>query len=69
MNYQSNSLKRNDKSVRSTLLLFLFSAILLVGVTGCSCVKNYSVNSYQGPIPIEDTKYLDHGQVGTAARQ
>lgn len=46
----------------------MFSWALLVLVaglfSGCTSVKNYSIRSYQGPLPLEDYKYMDEESYG-----
>jgi hypothetical protein len=66
MNYQTQ-LRKVEKSVKPLLAALLWSAVLLGGATGCSAVRNYSVTSYQGPIPLEDTRYLGQGPRSTPA--
>jgi hypothetical protein len=38
--------------------LVLFTAMSFV-LTGCTAVQNYSLRSYQGPLPIEDYRYVN----------
>ena len=41
----------------------LFGWVLLFAVsfvfTGCSAVENYSIRSYQGPMPMKDYRYVN----------
>ena len=36
-----------------------FLAFLMLASTGCESVKNYSINSYQGPLPMDDYRYIE----------
>jgi hypothetical protein len=36
-----------------------FLAFLMLASTGCESVKNYSINSYQGPLPMNDYQYIE----------
>lgn len=46
----------------------MFSWALLVFVvglsTGCNAIKNYSIRSYQGPLPLEDYRYMHEESYG-----
>lgn len=37
---------------------FLFAAVCFV-LTGCTSVQNYSLRSYQGPLPMEDYRFIN----------
>lgn len=41
--------------------LFAISAALL---SGCARLKQYSVDSWQGPLPVRDMEYVDVGAPG-----
>ena len=43
-------------------LLFICGASILL--TGCSAVKNYSIRSYQGPMPLHEYQYMDTDSYG-----
>jgi hypothetical protein len=36
----------------------LFACVTFV-LTGCTAVQNYSIRSYQGPLPLEDYRYIN----------
>ena len=46
-------------------LLGLAGLVFVCSVfTGCTSVKNYSIRSYQGPIPLGDYRYVDQESYG-----
>ena len=49
----------NKRFVGSFLL-----ALVAIAFTGCSTVQNYSLRSYQGPLPIEDYRWVDPESYG-----
>lgn len=48
------------KPIFAWALLFLVS----VAFTGCTAVKNYSLRSYQGPLPANDYRHIDAESYG-----
>ena len=39
-------------------LTWVLLAVVVGFSTGCNSVKNYSIRSYQGPLPLEDYRYV-----------
>lgn len=49
------------KSIKLQVLLRVLSLVVIsIVVVGCSSVKKYSVESYQGLLPLEDVKYVEY---------
>ena len=42
---------------------FLFAAVSLI-LTGCGTIENYSLRSYQGPLPMEDYRHINPDAYG-----
>lgn len=42
-------------------------AVLLLGTTGCDSIREYSVNSYQGVLPMQDSRLSRGLTAGPAA--
>jgi hypothetical protein len=51
------------KSLAPVLLMFAVLGIL----TGCAAVQNYSLRSYQGPLPMQDYRYVNAEAYGVPA--
>ena len=49
-----------NKKIFSWALLALVAGFSI----GCNAVKNYSVRSYQGPLPLEDYRYMQEETYG-----
>lgn len=49
--------------------LFSWGLLVLTCVlfTGCTAVQNYSLRSYQGPLPLEDYRYINPEGYGVPA--
>ena len=51
------------KNLRPTrcapLLVFLAGLVLLTVLAGCDTVERYSIQSYQGPAPMPDQRYVE----------
>jgi len=44
---------------KALALLGLFAAAVFCSfLTGCNAVQNYSLQSYQGPLPMSDYRYV-----------
>lgn len=57
---------RMKKQIFALALLAVAGFIL----SGCTAVRNYSLRSYQGPLPMEDYRHVDPDSYGipTTAR-
>lgn len=62
--------KTGTSRMRKQVLGLLALAVLCFAFTGCSTVQNYSIRSYQGPLPMEDYPYINPEAYGlpTVAR-
>jgi hypothetical protein len=49
-----NFLSRNNRAGFAALLLI----VLGLAASGCTSVKDYSVQSYQGPLPAADLRHV-----------
>jgi hypothetical protein len=45
-------------TIKKTILLLAVAAAGLLA-SGCDSIRNYSVRSYQGPLPLTEYRYLE----------
>jgi hypothetical protein len=45
--------------IRKLVVRTIFCAALLGVLSGCTSVTNYSLRSYQGPLPLDDYRFVD----------
>lgn len=41
------------------LISWVLLGVVAMVFTGCTSVQNYSLRSYQGPLPLEDYRYIN----------
>jgi hypothetical protein len=46
----------------AALLLLCLGLMTTVLCSGCARMKQYSIDSWQGPLPISDVKYVEAGR-------
>ena len=51
---------RMIKKLLGTACVFAFVALF----TGCNAVQDYSIRSYQGPVPLADYRYVNPESYG-----
>ena len=61
MELQSAGFNHRTKASRMIKKVLGLAALLAacVALTGCTAIQNYSLRSYQGPLPIEDYRYVN----------
>ncbi|MGV3775017.1 MAG: hypothetical protein ACO1QB_19120 [Verrucomicrobiales bacterium] len=45
-------------SIKKSILLLALAAVCVLS-SGCNAVRNYSVRSYQGPMPLSEYQFME----------
>jgi hypothetical protein len=54
-----NEVRSTPTMIRKLVVRAVFSAVLLGVFAGCTATTNYSLRSYQGPLPLEDYRFVN----------